>query len=50
MIAMIPTKQADVTADKNMLDTSVGNTITLYQQICIPSPLYPTIPPVCAVV
>ncbi|KAJ7330829.1 hypothetical protein DFH08DRAFT_966584 [Mycena albidolilacea] len=50
LIAMIPTKQANVTTDKNMLDDSVGNTITLYQQICIPSPLYPTVPPVCVVV
>ncbi|KAJ7870919.1 hypothetical protein B0H14DRAFT_3439728 [Mycena olivaceomarginata] len=50
LIDMIPTKEADVTADKNMLDGSVGNTISLYEQFCLPSPLYPSLPPVCVVV
>ncbi|KAJ7330827.1 hypothetical protein DFH08DRAFT_708551 [Mycena albidolilacea] len=50
LIAMIPTKQADVTTDKNMLDGSVDNTISLYQQLCVPSPLYPTIPPICVII
>ncbi|KAF7332844.1 UVI-1 protein [Mycena venus] len=47
LIAMIPTKTASVEAGKNALDTSVKNTIELYTQLCLPSPLYPLIPPVC---
>jgi len=30
------------------VDSSVGNAITLFGQLCIPSPLYPAVPPVCA--
>ncbi|KAF8970482.1 hypothetical protein BDZ97DRAFT_1791674 [Flammula alnicola] len=47
MINLIPTKADDVQTGAASLNTSVGNSITLYQQICVPSPLYPTIPPVC---
>jgi hypothetical protein len=47
MINLIPTKQGDVTADKNSLDASVVKTVTLYKQLCIPSPLYPTLPAIC---
>ncbi|KDR84335.1 hypothetical protein GALMADRAFT_1340639 [Galerina marginata CBS 339.88] len=47
MIALIPTRNADVTGDQNSLDTSVGNTIALYQQICIPSLLFPALMPIC---
>ncbi|KAJ7867437.1 hypothetical protein B0H13DRAFT_2351935 [Mycena leptocephala] len=49
-INLIPTKQTDVTTDKNSLHSSVGNTITIYQQLCIPSPLYPGVPLVCVTV
>ncbi|KAJ6619198.1 hypothetical protein B0H10DRAFT_1913109 [Mycena sp. CBHHK59/15] len=45
MIDMIPTQAPSVQTDKNSLDSSVGNTITLYEQICIPSVLYPTLCP-----
>ena len=31
MIALIPTRSADVTSIKNALDSSVGNTISLYK-------------------
>jgi hypothetical protein len=48
MINLIPTRQSDVTDDKDQLDSSVGNTVTLYTQLCIPSPLYPGLMPVCA--
>ncbi|KAJ7196419.1 hypothetical protein GGX14DRAFT_403372 [Mycena pura] len=47
MIDLIPTKSSDVTDDKNQLDTSVGNTFSLYQELCIPSPLYPDLLPIC---
>ncbi|KAJ6608127.1 hypothetical protein B0H10DRAFT_2227151 [Mycena sp. CBHHK59/15] len=47
MIAMIPTQTPSVNADKGSLDSSVGNTISLYQQLCIPSVLYPTLMPIC---
>jgi len=47
MIDMIPTRKTDVENDQNQLDESVGNTITLYVQLCIPSVLYPTILPIC---
>ena len=47
MIDLIPGRQADVQTDKDQLDESVGNSITTYEQICIPSPLYPAVPPVC---
>ncbi|KAJ7434464.1 hypothetical protein FB451DRAFT_1467571 [Mycena latifolia] len=48
MINLIPTQAPAVTNDQNSLDGSVTNTITIYEQICIPSILYPTLPPVCA--
>ncbi|KAJ7196436.1 hypothetical protein GGX14DRAFT_575002 [Mycena pura] len=47
MIDLIPTKSSDVTDDRNQLDTSVGNTISQYEQLCIPSPLYPELLPIC---
>ncbi|KAJ7037267.1 hypothetical protein C8F04DRAFT_1093097 [Mycena alexandri] len=47
MINLIPCGAGSVTDDKNGLDTSVGNSITLYTQLCIPSPLYPTLMPIC---
>jgi len=48
LIALIPTKQGDVTNGQNALDESVGTTIDTYDQICIPSPLYPSVMPICA--
>ncbi|KAJ7190088.1 hypothetical protein GGX14DRAFT_580120 [Mycena pura] len=47
MIDLIPTRSSDVTDDKDQLDTSVGNTISLYAELCIPSLLYPTLLPIC---
>jgi len=48
MIDMIPTRQNDVQSDKDQLDQSVGNSISKYEQLCVPSPLYPSRPPICA--
>ncbi|KAF7359741.1 hypothetical protein MVEN_00698800 [Mycena venus] len=36
-----------VSSDQAALDTAVGNTISTYAQVCIPSPLYPIVLPVC---
>ncbi|KAF7368099.1 UVI-1 protein [Mycena sanguinolenta] len=36
-----------VSSDQSALDTAVGNTITVYDEICIPSSLYPVILPSC---
>ncbi|KAF8258933.1 hypothetical protein EI94DRAFT_1814282 [Lactarius quietus] len=48
MIAMLPTcNTASVQTDQSNLDGSVGNAISTYEQFCIPSPLYPTIQPIC---
>ena len=49
MIDLIPCGAGSVTNDKNGLDTSVGNSITLYTQLCVASPLYPAVLPVCVV-
>jgi Hydrophobic surface binding protein A len=40
-------QQGAITQAKESLDNSLGGAITLYEQTCIPSPLYPTIQPVC---
>ncbi|KAF8155232.1 hypothetical protein K438DRAFT_1987142 [Mycena galopus ATCC 62051] len=47
MIALIPSGETSVTNNKNSLDGSVTNTITLYTQLCISSPLYPGVMPIC---
>ncbi|KAJ6549984.1 hypothetical protein B0H19DRAFT_1073880 [Mycena capillaripes] len=47
LIDVVPTVAAGVQGDKDSLDTAVGNAISLYGQLCIPSPLYPTVLPVC---
>ncbi|KAF7359740.1 hypothetical protein MVEN_00698700 [Mycena venus] len=36
-----------VSSDKSALDTAVANTITVYNEICIPSSLYPIVLPSC---
>jgi len=46
LIAVAP-QQGAITNGKDSVDSSLGNVITLYGQLCIPSPLYPTIMPVC---
>ncbi|KAF7337349.1 hypothetical protein MSAN_02260600 [Mycena sanguinolenta] len=47
MIDLIPTRESNVTTDKNSLHDSVGNTITKYQEPCVPSLLYPFFMPLC---
>jgi hypothetical protein len=47
LITVAPTAQPEISAARTALDTAVGNTINVYSQICIPSPLYPIIMPVC---
>ena len=48
MIDLIPGREPDVQTDKDDLDESVGDSITTYEQICVPSPFYPRVLPVCA--
>jgi hypothetical protein len=48
LIAANPSQQSALTNGKDSVDSSVGNAITLFGQLCIPSPLYPAVPPVCA--
>lgn len=47
MYKLIPTRMADVTEDNDELYRVVGGTITIYGQLCTPSPLYPDVRPVC---
>jgi hypothetical protein len=47
LINVAPDEVPAITSDQSALDTAVGNTISTYSQICIPSPLYPIILPVC---
>ena len=45
---MLPTcKTTAVQTDKNKLDGSVENTITNYEKICVPNPLFPALMPIC---
>lgn len=48
LTAAAPSQQGAITNGKGSVDTVLGNAITLYGQLCIPSPLYPAVPPVCA--
>ncbi|KAJ7642453.1 hypothetical protein DFH06DRAFT_1427924 [Mycena polygramma] len=47
LIALIPTRSGSVNTSKATLGAAVSETITLYGQLCIPSPLYPVIQPIC---
>jgi hypothetical protein len=48
ILAIAPSQQGAISDGKGSVDTSLGNAINLYGQLCIPSPIYPTVPPVCA--
>ncbi|KAJ7620345.1 hypothetical protein FB45DRAFT_1094476 [Roridomyces roridus] len=58
LIAVIPTQATvpqlssraahTISSDQAALQTAIGNTITTYNEVCIPSPLYPIVLPVCA--
>jgi hypothetical protein len=47
LLTVAPSQQGPITDDQNSVDTSLGNATTTYEQLCIPSPLYPTIQPIC---
>jgi hypothetical protein len=42
-----PSQVGDIDASQSQADSATGNAITTYDQLCIPSPLYPTLPPIC---
>ncbi|KAF7372727.1 hypothetical protein MSAN_00478000 [Mycena sanguinolenta] len=37
-----------ISSDQSALDTAVGNAVTVYSEVCVPSPLYPIVLPVCS--
>jgi hypothetical protein len=47
LLAVAPSQQGAITNDQNSVETSLGNAITIYNQLCIPSPLYPSLKPIC---
>ncbi|KAJ7094781.1 hypothetical protein C8R44DRAFT_749368 [Mycena epipterygia] len=47
LIDLIPCASDTVKMGQGMLDASVTNSINLYGQLCIPSPLYPVLQPIC---
>jgi len=47
LLAVAPSQQSAIAGGQSSTGSSLGNAIGLYGQICIPSPLYPTVQPVC---
>ncbi|EPS44062.1 hypothetical protein H072_1915 [Dactylellina haptotyla CBS 200.50] len=47
LAVLAPAIQDDVHAGGESIITIIDSAITTYEQLCIPSPLYPTIQPVC---
>ena len=47
LLAVAPSQQGAIAGGQSNVNDSLGNAIGLYGQICIPSPLYPTVQPVC---
>lgn len=47
LISVAPSQQGAITTSKDSVDSSLSNAITRYDQICIPTPLYPTLMPIC---
>jgi Hydrophobic surface binding protein A len=47
LLAVAPSQQGAIAGGQSSVNDSLGNAIGLYGQICIPSPLYPTVQPVC---
>jgi Hydrophobic surface binding protein A len=47
LTAVAPSQQGAITTGKDSVDTPLGKAIAVYGEICIPSPLYPSVPPVC---
>jgi hypothetical protein len=48
LITVAPSQQDAITNDQNSVDKSLGSVIGVYEEICVPSPLYPNIQPICA--
>jgi hypothetical protein len=46
-LAVAPSPQGAIAGSQSSIGSSLGNAIGVYGQICIPSPLYPTVQPVC---
>jgi hypothetical protein len=42
-----PSQAANIGASQSQADSATDNAITIYDQLCIPTPLYPTLPPIC---
>ncbi|KAJ7469590.1 hypothetical protein FB451DRAFT_1038703 [Mycena latifolia] len=47
LIAVIPSEASSAKSDYESLASSIESAISLYQQVCVPSPLYPSVAPVC---
>lgn len=47
LLGVAPSQQDAISADYNNITNGLDNTINTYNQVCIPSPLYPIILPVC---
>jgi len=47
LVDVAASQSNSITSSLNQVETSLDNAISLYQELCIPSPLYPTIMPVC---
>jgi len=47
LIQVAPSQQGAITTDKDAVDTTLGSAIALYGEICVPSPLYPAVLPIC---
>jgi len=47
MINLIPTEKDMANEGQGKLDRSVGESIEKYEEIYIPTPLYPNVQPIC---
>jgi hypothetical protein len=47
LLTAAPSQQGTITSGQSSTDSSLTNAISSYDQTCIPSPLYPTVPPIC---
>lgn len=44
---LAPSQAGDLTAGQSQVDSATENAVSTYSQICIPSPLYPIVQPIC---
>lgn len=47
LISVAPSQSSSISNDQTDINSSVGNAISVYERLCIPSPLYPVVSPVC---